>query len=225
MSWDAAPPASCCDACSSTTRRSMRAGSTWRRSRSASSAANAWIAAWPTGKPCAARSTSGSSPATPQSRPLSGSSLDRMPIGSSGVTTFRYLRVDVLGPPGQFTAVNSRSCFESALGRGTLCVLCVVCDSRAIQDGMKYVTPTNRGCQQCRAAVHPHESLRPAPESLHREYAAVLDRLADVCGLHVAVAGQVGDAARDAQHAVKAARRPAQAGSGTLQKACVRGSE
>src|SRR5438105_3572050 len=42
------------------------------------------------------KSSSGNSPATPQSKPSSGSSLDRMRIGSSGDITFRYLRVDVL---------------------------------------------------------------------------------------------------------------------------------
>lgn len=72
-------------------------GRNWLRSRSASSAANAWIGACRAPMCLPPKWPLGSMTATPVAAPSSGALLGRMRIESSADTTFRYLRVDVLG--------------------------------------------------------------------------------------------------------------------------------
>ena len=55
--------------------------------------------------------------------------------------------------------------------------------------------------------------------SVRLQHAPVLDRLAEMGGRDLGAGGEVGDRAGDAQHAVKAARRPAEPGRRRLQEA------
>ena len=72
-----AKPGGCCAAWSSTTPRSTPAGSTWSRSRSASCAASAWIAASQAKKNWPPRSPRGNDSATPAAHASTGCSQPR----------------------------------------------------------------------------------------------------------------------------------------------------